>query len=162
MVWFPYIVQTPLDSVSPSNGTVDRIKSLQCFPNFPSRDVYISRSQGSSYASFSRVGSQPWNISDIRFELFLCNDSIRISNAIFYPSSIKCLRTHTEAISNGFPLHPCVGVPQFVLLKLYICVRTLASSSLHTVVFKAEVVGRKYRRQGAESRLVEYTGLAER
>ena len=58
IVWFPYIVQTPLDSVSP-NGTVDRINSLQCFPNSLSRDVYISRSQGSTYVSFSRVGSQP-------------------------------------------------------------------------------------------------------
>ena len=90
-------------------GTVDRINSLQCFPNSPSRDIYISRPQGSSYVSFSRVGSQSQNISDVRFELFLCNDSIRISNAIFYPSSIKCLRTHTQAISNGFPLHPCIA-----------------------------------------------------
>ena len=53
MVWFPDIVQTPLDSVSPSNGTVDRINSLQCFPNSPFRDVYILRSQVSSYVSFS-------------------------------------------------------------------------------------------------------------
>ena len=50
--WFGFLTlykRLNLDSVSPSNGTVDRINSLQCFPNSPSRDVYISRSQGSTY-----------------------------------------------------------------------------------------------------------------
>ena len=95
IIWFRYIIKTPLYSVPPPNCTVNRVNTLQGFSDFPSLDIDTPSTQSPAYIRFPRKGCQPQNISNVPCKFLIGNVTVCVSYAIFYSSSVNSFRTNT-------------------------------------------------------------------